>query len=153
MLCFKAKFRKVFWLCRQNVTNKGSPYLISPEDAKVELSKLPPFKDGPEVADPAGMKCSFNIVFAIECGCIIFFRFSWRNVLRVGLRSNKFDDEYLISLSVLCNSKLNQVIVLNLDFFSDWFTGAFIVWYFRLVVYFHSALLFKVAQILVVPVH
>uniref|UniRef100_A0A0R3SGT1 Inorganic pyrophosphatase n=1 Tax=Hymenolepis diminuta TaxID=6216 RepID=A0A0R3SGT1_HYMDI len=40
-------------LFRQNVTNKGSPYLISPEDAKFELSKLPPFKDGPKVTDPA----------------------------------------------------------------------------------------------------
>ncbi|KAM7541835.1 hypothetical protein Aperf_G00000011504 [Anoplocephala perfoliata] len=40
-------------LFRQNVTNKESPYLISQGDAKVELGKLPPFKEGKEVTDPA----------------------------------------------------------------------------------------------------
>nr|CDS27386.1 inorganic pyrophosphatase [Hymenolepis microstoma] len=40
-------------LFRQNVANKDSPYLISHEDAKIELSKLPPFKEGPKVTDSA----------------------------------------------------------------------------------------------------
>ncbi|VDD79099.1 unnamed protein product [Mesocestoides corti] len=40
-------------LFRQSVTNESSPYLVSYEDAKAELSKLPPFKQGKEVCDPA----------------------------------------------------------------------------------------------------